>query len=90
MRAIGLLLALADDSSMALVVDGASVGAQEAVLQAARAVDHDCDAVMGWYHSDAIVELGGLTAEQLVARGEGRRVLELLRAIRMGERDDHF
>lgn len=58
-----------------------------AILRAAHALEDDRDAVFRWYRQDIITELGGLTARELVAMGSGHRVLELLRSIRMGERD---
>jgi hypothetical protein len=65
-----------------------SARAEVAVLRAAQALEDNHALVRGWYGGDAITELGGFTARELVNRGKGRLVLELLRAIRMGERDE--
>lgn len=41
---------------------------------------------LDWYRNDAIAEFGDLTAEQMVERGEGERVLAFLAAIVRGQR----
>ena len=61
---------------------------EAAVLRAAQRLEDECQSVFRWYRGDAITELGGFTAKELVDQGKGHRVLELLRAIRMGERDE--
>lgn len=62
--------------------------ARIAVLRAAIALDDDHARVLQWYGDEAIAELDGLTADELVRRGQGARVLELLRSIHVGERDE--
>jgi len=52
-----------------------------AVLRVAAEIEPDPVEVMEWYRSTPILELGGLSAEQLVALGRVEAVIGFLRAI---------
>jgi hypothetical protein len=52
-----------------------------AVLRVAAEIEPDPAEVMEWYRSTPIRELGGLSAEQLVALGRVEAVIGFLRAI---------
>jgi hypothetical protein len=57
------------------------------VLSVARGIEPDVDKVMHWFSSEAICELGGKTARQLVEEGLTARLLDMLVTIRNGYRD---
>lgn len=58
-----------------------------AVLRSAVEVEPSPMAVMQWYRSTPIMELGGLCAEELVAMGRAEVVIGFLHSLRDGERD---
>lgn len=60
---------------------------QASVLRAASQIEPDPMAVMEWFSNVAIMELGNLTAQGLVALGSGRAVLKFLDEVRDGCRD---
>ena len=60
---------------------------QAVVLSVARGIEPDGDKVMHWFSSEAICELGGKTARQLVEEGSTALLLDMLVTIRNGYRD---
>ncbi|WP_049622170.1 hypothetical protein [Frateuria defendens] len=60
------------------IADEALCRARARVLQAARRIEPDLDATLGWYHDEPIASLGRRTAENLVEAGEAERVLAFL------------
>ncbi|MET1023706.1 MAG: hypothetical protein ABWX87_05290 [Pseudoxanthomonas sp.] len=48
------------------------------VLRLARLLESDPQAVLHWYHAQAIAPLGQRTAAQLVADGQAARVIQFL------------
>ncbi|GLQ45909.1 hypothetical protein GCM10007862_09600 [Dyella lipolytica] len=57
------------------------------ISQLALAVESDLSRVEEWYRSVHILELGGMTAQELVVQGSADLVIGFLRSIRRGERD---
>lgn len=58
-----------------------------AVLRSAAEVEPSPAAVMEWYRTTPIRELGNLCAEELVAMGRAEMVIGVLRSIRNSGRD---
>lgn len=56
------------------------------ISQLALVIEADPSRIEEWYQSVRINELGGMTAKELVMRGEARRVMDFLHAICSGER----
>jgi hypothetical protein len=56
------------------------------IMQLALSIESDPAAIEDWFWSATIRELGGLTAQQLVAQGNATLVIEFLWSIRRGER----
>jgi hypothetical protein len=57
------------------------------ISQLALAIESDLSRVEEWYRSVHILELGGMTAQELVIQGSADRVIDFLHSIRRGERD---
>jgi hypothetical protein len=57
-----------------------------AVLRTAASIEPDQNQVMGWYTGDRIMELGDMTAEELVAIGRADEVITFLLSIGDGRR----
>jgi len=57
------------------------------ISQLALAIESDLSRVEDWYRSVHILELGGMTARELVSQGSADLVVGFLRSIRCGERD---
>ncbi|RDS84234.1 hypothetical protein DWU99_10845 [Dyella psychrodurans] len=57
------------------------------ISRLAMAIDSDLSRVEEWYESVHILELGGMTAQELVMQGSADLVIGFLRSIRCGERD---
>ena len=58
-----------------------------AVLRMAAMIEPDPPAMLAWYTETPIVELGCLTAEQLVMLGRAEAVVVFLQSVRDGARD---
>lgn len=56
------------------------------IMRLALSIERDPAVIDDWFLSAAIRELGGLTAQQLVAQGDAKLVIEFLWSIRRGER----
>lgn len=55
-----------------------AVASEETILGIARLLSPHGQEAADWYGNDPIAALGGATARQLVARGEGGRVVRFL------------
>ncbi|WP_266180356.1 hypothetical protein [Dyella humicola] len=64
-----------------------SLAATIAVLGLARKIEPNVAAAMDWYRNVPIVELGNLSARQLVAQGDAEFVIGFLKCIQSGDRD---
>lgn len=67
-------------------VPGGAMPTAFAVLRAASRLEPDPCRAMAWYRDVPIAELGSLTANELVALGQGDAVTAFLRAIADGRR----
>ena len=56
------------------------------VMRLALSIESDPAAIDDWFLSASIRELGGFTAQQLLAQGDAKKVIEFLWSIRRGER----
>lgn len=57
------------------------------ISQLALGIESNVSRVEEWYRSVRILELGGMTAQELVMQGSADLVIGFLRSIRRGERD---
>ena len=56
------------------------------VVQLGRSIESDVTLFNEWFRTSPIWELGGLTAQELVARGDSTMVIEFLLSITRNER----
>lgn len=63
-----------------------SAAPEETILGLARLLSPQGQEAADWYRNDPIAALGGATARQLVARGEGDRVVRFLLDVLSAER----
>jgi hypothetical protein len=55
-----------------------------AVLRVAREIETNPNAMIFWYQHVKIIELGSLTAEQLVNDGRANEIVQFLRSVQSG------